>query len=436
MAELTRTPVWKKVAPCIYRHQPTGALYERSEIEGRRTFRKLASHKVADARDELAELRAQRGRIERGIERRPDDKSRWAVARVLQIYLDANCPDRQLHRRPPRTELEEKRRVKILMQFFRGQRVFDLSADMCLEYARWRFKRVSQNGADGRRTTDHELSTLANALDFSGISTEPIRDRKKFYQASKARHCRDCAPESGDELHDMVERLLSGNVRTQVLGWQALFEAFTGCRTNEVLRWRMDASKRGEPGFIEDGKWLWLHRSKRGVNPWVVLENRPEMAALMAAHSEWHRINYPASPWYFPSPGNPDRPLRIWALTARLGDMHRVGDLRRKITSHGLRAFYVLVRRSQGIADGQISAEIGDRTIALIENTYGALPANWQGGDAVSFMPRTKAPAWAREAVIPRIIPSKTRIRRGKAERRKLIPLNTDADETLLRNEA
>jgi hypothetical protein len=47
------------------------------------------------------------------------------------------------------------------------------------------------------------------------------------------------------------------------------------------------------------------------------------------------------------------------------------------VTSHGMRAYYVTVRRSQGIKDGQIAAEIGDKSgVALIVSTYGDLPPN------------------------------------------------------------
>jgi lipoyl-dependent peroxiredoxin len=54
--------------------------------------------------------------------------------------------------------------------------------------------------------------------------------------------------------------------------------------------------------------------------------------------------------------------------------------LGRRITSHGMRSFYVTVRRSQGISDGQIAAEIGDRTgPSIIASTYGSIPPDWQG---------------------------------------------------------
>lgn len=384
-------PTWSRVAPSIYRHGPTGALYERSVIDGRPTFRKLASYRVTDAKAELIELRAKRQRIERGLDKAPDDKGDWALSKVLNSYLAAGCPDRSMHRRPARTEGEEKRRVTKLLEFFRTERVRDLGVSLCSAYGAWRLKNT-RTGNDGRRSADMELVTLANALDHLSISTAPIEGRKTFWKPSTARHCRDCAPRSGDELHGIAQILFSGNVRSHPLGWQALFEGFTGCRTSEVLAWRMDA-KGHSAGAVESNRWLWLHRAKSGVNPWVALDGRPELVMLLKAHNEWHASHYPQSPWYFPSPEDPTRPVAKWALNGRLDELHKSGSVERKITSHGLRAFYVLVRRSDGIADGQIAAEIGDRTTGLIESTYGSLPPKWQGGPEVGFMPKGQ-PAW------------------------------------------
>jgi hypothetical protein len=386
---------WKRVAPCIYRHEPTGALYERGNIGGRPTFKKLASQNITEAKDELIQERAKRLRIERGLERAEDDRQAWFVSEVLRDYLAADCPDpRHERKRPARTEYEEKRRVEILLRFFRSQRVRDLNPEICSDYAKWRMKRV-RIGATGRKSVEHELHTLNNALRHSHLSTEPIRHRKAYYRASEARHCRDCSPESGNEFHEIAKLMLSGNIRGQVLGWQMLFEGMTGVRTRECLALRMDAKRRSEPGFAESGKWLWLKRSKQGVNPFVVLEGRPEMKALLTAHRKWHRETFPDSPWYFPSPEDPSNPVTARALVRKLAELHKAGDVARKMTSHGMRAFYVLVRRSQGAPDGQICSEIGDKTISLIENTYGALPPNWKGGKEISFMPAKGQPAWS-----------------------------------------
>lgn len=412
--------VWSKVAPCIYRHNPTGALYERSGAGGK-IFCRLVSHKVSDAREELIEVRARRGRIERGIDRAPDDKNDQTVTKVIGSYLAADCPDRNNAARITKTQSEEKRRCKILLGFFSREKVRDLGSDLCSAFADWRMRRVKK-GCSGRKTIDDELITLGNALEFSGHSRSMIRDRRKYYQSSKARKSRDCAPDGGDELHDIVAKIFQWEKRRAVLGWQALFEAFTGCRTSEVICWRMDTQSRGEPGFIENNKWLWLHRAKKGVNPWVSLDGRTELLELIKAHHEWHQTYVGDSKWWFPSAiGKGDSHVSPFALTHKLGAMHSCGDIRKKITSHGMRAFYVLVRRSQGVSDGQIAAEIGDRTVSLIETTYGAVPDNWRGGNQVSFMPSGR-PAW--ESIIHSVIHSKPRISRKTTQPENVIPIN------------
>jgi hypothetical protein len=60
-----------------------------------------------------------------------------------------------------------------------------------------------------------------------------------------------------------------------------------------------------------------------------------------------------------------------------------------------MRSFFVTVRRSQGIADGQIAAEIGDSSgAAIIASTYGSIPPNWQGGTVLTWLPENSPPAW------------------------------------------
>ena len=62
-----------------------------------------------------------------------------------------------------------------------------------------------------------------------------------------------------------------------------------------------------------------------------------------------------------------------------------------------MRAFYVLIRRSWGIDDGQIAVELGQRSGAgLIATTYGDVPPNWRngGGPKLKWLPKGET-AWA-----------------------------------------
>ena len=152
----------------------------------------------------------------------------------------------------------------------------------------------------------------------------------------------------------------------------------------------MDAAER-KPGFV-DGDWLWLARRKSGVNPFAVIHDG--LRQLLAAHQIWHSARFPSSPWYLPNTqgeGHADPESLVQAL-ARISPL--ASGARR--TSHGLRAFFVTLRRSQGIADGQIAAEIGDSSGAsIIASTYGSIPPNWQAKAPLTWLPVDLSPAWA-----------------------------------------
>ena len=196
-------------------------------------------------------------------------------------------------------------------------------------------------------------------------------------------------PLDGNELHDLAEHFFE-NPQTEVLGWQLLLEAMTGCRTSEVLRLRWDAKHKGEAGFIE-GEWLWLNRSKGGVKPFVTIH--PALAECLEVLKRWHLWRYPKPFWFLPNNGG-SAPIDSCALTKALAT---AGPLIAKAhrTSHGLRAYYVTVRRSQGISDAQIADEFGDKTgAAIVVSTYGAVPPNWRGSEALSWMPTDGKPAW------------------------------------------
>jgi hypothetical protein len=69
----------------------------------------------------------------------------------------------------------------------------------------------------------------------------------------------------------------------------------------------------------------------------------------------------------------------------------------RKITSHGLRAFYVTARRSHGVMDSQIAWEIGHTSGgATLAEVYGGVPPHWLAGDGpkLNWLPNGK-PAWS-----------------------------------------
>ena len=385
----------------IYRDSRTGFLYERPKISGKRTWRKLDSQLLKYARAELAAKRSDQARARQGLARCPYGPDQFTVGQLIGKYRDARCPTRNLEPRVDPYLKSETDRLDKLLPYWKDIQADAIKVKHCGEYFSYR-KRQMREGVHGGRAVDLELTTLNNCLRWSLITGRLEVNRldiaRPKYRGKTIRHCREFMPLDGDELHALA-RFLFENPRSEALGWQLLLTAMTGCRTSEVLRLRRDAKTRQQAGFIE-GDWLWLQRSKGGVNPFAAIH--PALRECLDALDLWHaqrqsgrkgQRRQARSPFFVPG-RLPDAPMDATALTHAL---ERAGAVVAKAhrTSHGLRAYYVTMRRSEGIADGQIAAEIGDRSgPAIISQTYGDIPPNWKGAAKLSWMPDEAKPAW------------------------------------------
>jgi hypothetical protein len=196
-------------------------------------------------------------------------------------------------------------------------------------------------------------------------------------------------PQNADELHASAA-ILFEHRHSVVLGFQMLFEAYTGLRTSEVLRL-------GEEEFgktTEDGRFLkvWRCKNQHAINPYC--NSHAGLQELLKAHAEWKAAAFPKSRSFFPS--HCDGPVGKGALAHALRRVEK--KLPRRVRPHGLRAFYVLVRRSQGASDEQIAFELGHSSNgACIRSTYGGVPESWRngGGPNMGWLP-TRKPAWAK----------------------------------------
>lgn len=238
------------------------------------------------------------------------------------------------------------------------------------------------------RAVDLELNTLKNVFKFAVRSGWLLRNpldfrRPAYCNSSTVRHCRECAPRSAEELHAHALFFFE-DPGTEVLGWQLLFEAFTGCRTSEALALRTDAKAEHEPGFVA-GDVLWLQRAKGGVNNFFRVH--PALALYLAAWRSWHDERQGGSLWWFP--GTDGQRPGVDTLSGALRRSSKLLHPGYRVTSHGLRSYYVTVRRSQGASDAQIAIELGQRTgPSLIVQVYGDnRPA------ALDWLPKGK-PAW------------------------------------------
>ena len=126
------------------------------------------------------------------------------------------------------------------------------------------------------------------------------------------------------------------------------------------------------------------------INPYVGVH--PGLQGLLQAHAAWKAARYPDRPEFFPSHcgGVVDKGALAHVL-------RRISKHGKTIKSHRMRAFYVLVRRSQGATDEQIAFEIGHSSNgACIRSTYGGVPESWRngGGPNLSWLSKSK-PAWS-----------------------------------------
>jgi len=390
----------------IYRDARTGHFYWRpKKPDGRRTYRFLArSLKVA--REILASQQTALARAAVGLQPHPlaPAPSNPPIGELIENYKRA-VKDKDCRQRLTLTaDTRELNRLEKL-SWWNAKKVCDIDAGALDAYAVARRKKIK--GGDGGRAIDLELNTLRNvirhALATRAIERDPLAgvDVPRFSKpSSEINHCRDKAPASADELHLLAADLFESN-RSDTLGWQLLIASMTGCRTSELLKLRHDARAR-QPGNVEaisgrathfapEGtqQILWIERSKGGCNPWAYVH--PALADCLAALAHWRAARFADTPWYFPSNrGGGAEHVDPGALTHALAVLGpRIAKAER--TSHGLRSFYVTVRRSQGVPDPIIALEIGHRSGgALMCRVYGdAAPVQ------LDWHPTKIKPAWS-----------------------------------------
>lgn len=388
----------KRIGDSVY--QSKTGFFIRVTLNGSRTWRKLKAIAKKEAKEEAEAKRTDLGRSKVGMAKSPFEVRGNTVKELVALYIGANCPNTRLESRPAAFCKSEESKLAHIVAFMGNRSADALRLPVCIEYKNWRCKRISENRkGDGRRTCELEQVSLSNVLNYAvalgKIDQNMIRHgRPKFQTRDRVRHSREVALQSGDQLHQLAEYFFEDK-KSHVFAWQMLFQAFTGCRTSEILLLRTDATSISDPGFIEGG-YLWLRRSKKGVHPYSAIG--AEFERLIECHLNWLSIRYPKSPWYFPGFSKDgvecvDKNSFGHALSAACKELNLP-----HMTPHGIRSFYVTKRRSEGLLDAQVAAEIGDKTVALISQTYGDLPPNWKGpnGKPISWFPSEGFPSWLR----------------------------------------
>lgn len=368
----------KSVAPGVYFNDSTGRYSYRPWVHGRRTERTLKATTLGAA------LKEYHRRID-------EPQTALDLEAVCAAYLEAGAPSRAGAPRDEDFISWERRRINELLPFFRKITCEELRIHHCLLYRDWRVKSIRE-GCSGLRSVDMELGTLSNAINYAVLKGDTdanrILGRPRFNVGGNVSHCRDHCPRSGDELHQLAGELMK-RYDGEVMGWQMLFEATSGCRTGEALPLRWDAAA-GQPGHIRDEKYICISRLKQGDDdPFDYIEINPALKRVMEGLKRWN-----SDGWFFPSARRKEKAVQSSALSLALRRIVPKLLPGRRITSHGMRAFYVTWRRVSGIPVSQIAEEIGHRSgTGLIYSTYGRKVPPWAENDFSPF-PKTVAEAW------------------------------------------
>jgi hypothetical protein len=370
--------LWKRRAKGV----TTYYLRKRTETEDTEISLKTGSIKQAcKLRDAWVNSQTNQ---ELGITAAPKKKKRLRISKALEDYLRAGCPSlrRGKLKYPGRKHLRtEQDAVETLCGFFKTKYADELDADLLDDYHDWRKDNVARG--DGDRTCDLELNTLSKALDWAvrkkKLDVNPIKTRTRYYDPKGARHAKQFAASNTEELHK-VAAMFFETPQSECLGWQFLWESNFGMRTEEAIKLRRDAKSTEEPGFIQ-GVSMYVRRAdKNTLNPAIYLH--PEGLVLLEAMNAWAAKRYPDNPYYFPGRERSENgAVSHDALTKGLDRLFNEGRTSKKLTSHGGRAFYVLVRRSNGIGDSQIAIELNQvGGLETLRTSYGVVPQHWLDG--------------------------------------------------------
>ena len=386
---------------CKRKKGPASPYYIRLTVSGKRTWHSLGTANVQEAaRRGAEELKASTAGSDRWAEYRAAvaQRATLTVRSLAGPYLEAGCPDRDGQPRTGRSLTNVSVFLRKALPWWGSRSVAGLKpADVAL-YADFRHR--------APRACQLEVNALNNvfrwAIRRGKLHANPLAGAPRIPR--KVRHCCHDMPESDEELHRLCRYLLSRR-RSAPFGAALMFQALTGLRPGEVGALRWDAVGRG-PGArsvttVEGQRVEWMHvkRCKGGINP--AIRMRPLLDAFLRAWRGYTAAHWPANPWMFPHPqahrlcpaikeGNSQASRLSRWLNHAVRELGIPGRRR----PHAMRAFYVMVRRSQGVLDALIASELGERSgERLIVSSYGD-PETIRGDGRLDWLPQYGEPAW------------------------------------------
>lgn len=365
----------KRIAPRTY-VDDRARYWARYPVNGRYTWKLL---KETTKREAIAAAQAASG-----------NAAASGFAALSAAYLAAGCPTRkQKFKRPSPAFIEsETRHAAKLIEYFRTMPVSEVNDLLKIpQYAHWRMRQFT----DGRggRAVDKEIQTLSNVINYAVFATK--QERINFIHSNRPRYhvvairARHRMPANADVIHQLCDYFMARPI-SEVFAWMTLFQMFTGCRTSELLRLRLDA-KAEEAGHIAGSHLHLGRRSKSGINPFVAIG--PDFARMLPCFLRWHKARFPRHQPYFPGP--------FGDVVGSESHCHAMNRACRKLglpnlTPHGLRAYAATKWLREGRTHAEVAAMLGDKTAALIGSTYADAP-----GEAapLHYTPSQGLPAWS-----------------------------------------
>lgn len=387
-----------QVSPCIYQQAGTKKFFHAFRPDGGayRTKRKLTATTITAARAEVETLNTRRREAKIGVGIDPYAAG-LTVGQLADKWLAVNCPDRKGRQRSGDKLKSEKAALERALGWWRNKELQEIRRKDCGSYRDWRVKQSKVFKLT--RSVDRELLTLSNlfewAVDEDIMRHNPIAGRKHFDDAALVRHCTKVMPTSDEQFHQLAAYLLAGD-KSRPLGWQLLLEGLTGCRTSEILALRTDAILPDKPGYMDHIK-MTVPRRKDGIKPWALLEavaGHSPLRDCLNAFLNWHEQRFAHTPYFIPNRKNVQKAADRMSLTHALESACTTLKIP-KVTSHGLRAYFVAAMRSLGVTDAEIAARLGHKNTSQVEQTYGTVEPGWFGSWKMDFLPEDSAPAWA-----------------------------------------
>jgi integrase len=332
-----------------------------------------------------------------------------SLARLLADYRAVGCPDTKGRPRTGDALAVIHANMDALLTFTWTNSAPAAITDADRD-AYWIHRRATVARGTGDRTTELELVTLNNALQWAwrkgAIEQLPRGMKTSYRDPAKIEHARDVMPSSSEELHALARELFKVH-ETEVYGWAVLLGAFTGLRLGELQALRAAPERIGvhvEPGWYDD-RCLIVPRTKRRAGKSIQDEfalndaTRAEVRPLLGRIRQWRALRSPVPPSGSLVTPSGLLPMPENTLTKQLQRVAKGLGLPQR-QAHGLRAYYVSARLAAGILPSQVACEIGHLGSGdhLVRTVYGDTPPQWRGLENVyTWLPPAdkSAPAWA-----------------------------------------